>query len=117
MQRSIDVGAEAHALFGDLRLLGQGEYLEAAAIGQDRSVPTHKRVQAPRQVDELWTGPEHQVIGIRQDDLRAETFDLGRMERLDGGLRSDRHEDRGLDRPSAGLELPKTRARVKVGRA
>jgi hypothetical protein len=44
--RAVDLAREAHAAVGDLGLR-QREHLEAAAVGEDRSVPAHERVQPP----------------------------------------------------------------------
>jgi len=45
--------------------------LEATAVRQDRPIPAHKTVQTTQVTDEFTTGPEVKVVGVTQDDLRA----------------------------------------------
>ena len=61
--------------------------------------------------DHRGAGAEVQVIGIGEDDPRAELCELARRHRLDRGLRAHRHEA-GRLRPNApkaptGLESPR----------
>ena len=96
--------AKLDALFGDLTQLGKAEHLKTAAIGQDRLVPVHEFVQPTHLLHQIRTGANIQVIGIAQNDLRTDLFDLRRRHPLDRGLCADRHEDRGLNRAMAGFE-------------
>ena len=45
---TVDVRVEVYSLLLYLVEFGEGEYLEAAAVGQDRAVPVHKLVKAAR---------------------------------------------------------------------
>jgi hypothetical protein len=63
---------EGHARLGDLAPVGQREHLEAAGIGEDRAVPAGEAVQATVRLDDLQAGPQEQVEGVAEDDLRAE---------------------------------------------
>ena len=60
---------ERHASFIDLSKLVQAEYLIAAAVGQDRPIPTHEAVQSAELRDGFASGTKHQVIGIAKQDL------------------------------------------------
>ena len=61
---------EAHAICGDLVAVPEAEYLKAAAVGEDRLGPVHKGVESPHPVDELVAGPQVEMVGVAEDDLR-----------------------------------------------
>ena len=63
--------AEGDAVFGQLAQLGQRHDLKAAAIGQDRAGPAHEFVQAAEPRHPFGAGPQHQVIGVAEDDVGA----------------------------------------------
>ena len=44
--------------------LGQAEDLKAAAVGEDRPVPAHERVQAAERRDSLLARPQREVIRV-----------------------------------------------------
>ena len=95
-QPAVDVRAEDGLLLGHFDAMGEAEQLEAAAVGQDRAVPAHEAVQPAQGGDDLFAGPQREMIGVAQDHLRpggAELFDL---QPLDAGLGADRHEGRHL---------------------
>src|SRR4051812_21794887 len=51
--RSIDVALELDAFFADSSERCKGEDLEAAGVGEDRTVPAHELVQAAHLANEL----------------------------------------------------------------
>src|SRR5215208_792821 len=57
------------------------------------------------------------MIGVAEDDLRAEALEIAVGDRLHGALRSDRHERRRLDRPMGGGHDAAARAAVGMGDA
>src|SRR5437899_12061300 len=57
---------------------------------------------------------EHQVVGVAEDDFRSELFQLLSGQCLDRGERTDRHEDRRLDRTVRGDDLAAARGAVCV---
>ena len=67
--RAVDMRAEGAALRSQFPAVGQGEYLETAAVGQYRAVPSGKPVQASGHPQGLQPGPQIEMIGIAQDDL------------------------------------------------
>ena len=69
--------------------------LETAGIRQNRAVPGGKPVQAAHLPDQGGTGAQGQMVGIPQDDLCAQGFQILRMHGLHGTLRPHRHEDGG----------------------
>ena len=48
----------------------EAEDLEAAGIGQDRPVPAHEPMQPAEPGDPLVAGPQREVVGVGEDDLR-----------------------------------------------
>ena len=108
-RRAVDLALEAHAAVGDLGLR-QREHLEAAAVGEDRAVPAHERVQAAELRHELLAGPQREVIGVREHDLAAGRGDLLGRHRLHRAVRADRHERGRRERPVRRRE----RARARV---
>ena len=74
--------AERHAALVELAECGKRHDLEAAGIGQDRAVPVHEFVQPAKRGDALGTGPQHQVIGIAEQDLGAGVAHIVRRQRL-----------------------------------
>ena len=95
---------EAHTLGGDFAELREGEDLVAAAVRQDRAVPAHEFVQATEAGDEFFARAHMEVVGVAENDLRAERFEFGGRHGLHRRLRADGHEDRGLDRPAPRLK-------------
>ena len=60
-------------------------------------VPVHKPVDAAGFADDVDAGSQVEVVGVSEDDLRVQAFELGIDDALDGGLRAHGHEDRRLD--------------------
>ncbi len=58
-----------------------------------------KRCSPPKAPDQFVPGPQKKMIGIGQDDLRADLQQLLGEHPLDRPLGADRHERRRLDRP------------------
>ena len=112
--RAVDMAGEGHALFGQLAQTGQRHHLKAARIGQDRAVPVHETVQPAQTRDAFRAGPQHQVIGVAQQDVgpgRAHRF---RQHRLDRRRRSHRHEGGRADGAARGVDP--SRAGLAIGR-
>ncbi len=67
--------------------------------------PAHETVQASERGDALGAGPQHQMVGVAQQDVGAgRPHRLGR-EPLHGGLSADRHEGGRRHRPMRGRDL------------
>ena len=79
--RAVDVRLEGDALVGDLAQLGEAHHLEAAGVGEDRPVPAHEAVQAAEPGDALGARPQHQMIGVGEDDVGAGGLRAGRRRR------------------------------------
>ena len=82
------------------------EGLEAAAVGQDGPGPAHKAVQSAQPVDRGHAGAQVKVVGVAQDNLRAQAHHLVGGQRLDRGLGSHRHKHRGGHRAVGRGNLP-----------
>ena len=98
------MGLKSGAVFAHLQQFGQGEDLEAAAVGQDRAGPVHKPVQPAKRFDDLAAGPQVQVIGIAENDLGAGLEEILRRQGLDRPQGSHRHEHGGFDFTMGGLK-------------
>ena len=89
---SVDVRLELDAVFLDLAQVGQRKSLVAAAIGENRALPVHELVKAPKLANELMTGPEVEVVGVAKNDLGTQFFKIFRGDCLDSRLGSNRHK-------------------------
>ncbi len=108
------MGLEERRLFRDLADLGKRHDLEAAAVSQDRALPADELVK-PAELRHLFRPrPEHQVIGVAEDDVRACALDLIEVEALDCADSPHRHEGRGADVAMEGADG--SEARRAIGR-
>ena len=110
--RAVQVGSKIGPLLGDGTPVGQTEHLVAAAVGQDWPIPTDEPMEPPAPSDQFVTGPQQQVIRVRQHDLRAGILQFGMTKGLHGALSPDGHECRRLKDPVRGLALAKTRGTI-----
>ena len=104
----------AAPVLGDGPARAQAEDLVAAAVGEHRPRPADEAVQAAAPGDELVAGPQVEVIGVAQDDFRAEVLEVPRREGLDRPARADRHERRRLHVAVGGPQHAAPRRSVAV---
>src|SRR6266516_1554578 len=71
-RRPIYVILKMQAFVRDLPQLRERKNLISAAIGQDRAIPSHEPVKAAKMFDHIESGPDEQMIGISENDLRTE---------------------------------------------
>lgn len=95
--RSIEVVLKSHAFFGDLAKLGQGPNLESSRVGEEGFLPGRETVESAHLTNQLMAGAQPEVVGVAEDDLRAELLELERVESFHRPLGADRHEDRCFD--------------------
>ena len=114
-RRAIQVRTELDAVGGDFADFGQTENLEAAAVGQNGAGPAHKLVQAAGGAENLQAGTNGEMVGVAQQNLGAHLPQLPRVERLDTGLRADRHEDRRLDHAAGRGQPAQARPGKRIG--
>jgi hypothetical protein len=99
------VRCELYAFLTDLAELREGEYLEAAAIRQNGSVPIEKLVDAAHIADNVVTRTNVEMVGIGELDLTADLIKiLCGDTALDGRGSTDVHKDGSLDRSVNGLK-------------
>ena len=99
------------AIGRDPAQFGQRKHLKAAAIGQDRSIPTHEPVQSARLLNHIQPGPNHKVVRVAEDNLRTECTKFGRRRRL----RADSHECRRFHRAVGRCQAADTGGSLRVG--
>ena len=91
--RAVEVRPEGYAIFGEFAQVAEREDLEAAGIGEHRAGPGHEPVQSAKFADLLVPRPEIKMIGVAEDDLRAEFLENILRNGLNGSDGADRHED------------------------
>ena len=79
------MAAKGHAVGVQLASMGQAEHLIAAGVGQNRTVPAHKTVQAPEAFDSIVAGAQIEMIRIGQEDGGAQFRQVARLKCLDVG--------------------------------
>lgn len=98
MLAAVDVGAELAAFFLELADAGEREDLEAAAVGEDRTVPAVELVQAACCPDDVKTWAQVEVIGVSEDNLCHDLLlEFLEVDALHASYGSYGHEDWGLD--------------------
>ena len=117
VERAVEVAPERDAVIVDDPQVTERDDLEPARVGQDRAVPVHEPMQPAEPGDPLVPRAQVQVVGVGQDDrgARSSRRSSGRQ-RLDRGVRADRHELRGLDDAVGQRQSPGPCPRRAVGR-
>ncbi len=93
----VDMAAEFDALLRKLAEVGQAHHLVPSAIGQDRPLPVHECMQSAQLRNPFGTGPQHQVIGVAENDVGTGLAHGLGLHRLDRRSRTHRHEGRRAD--------------------
>ena len=96
--------AETHAFFFHFAQFAQAEHLEAAGIGEQRAFPAHELVQPAHLAHQLMPRSKIQVIGIAQNDLRAQVFQNVLRDGFHRPSRAHRHECRGFHGAVRGVD-------------
>src|SRR3954453_10716987 len=101
--------AEAHSFFLYFAQFAQAEYLESAGIGKQRSIPAHELVQPAEFAHQLMSRTKIKMIGVPQNDLRAEisrskVFQNVLGDRFDRACCAHRHEGRCFYRPVGAMD-------------
>jgi hypothetical protein len=112
---AVEVAAEDRALLADLALLGERVDLEAAGVGEEVALPGHEAVQAAHLPDEVGARPQHEMIGVAEDDLRPDLAQVVRRDGLDRGDGAHRHELRRVHLAVRQRELAPPGRAVGVG--
>ncbi len=110
--RSVIDGAELHSALVDPGGIAQTEDLVAPTVRQQRTVPLHETVEPSEPPHHVAAGPERQMIGVGEDDLRPDSPQPLRRDGLDCALGPHRHEARGAYEAARCLQEPGTRLSV-----
>ena len=101
------MGVEGHPLLPYPPQAGQGEHLEAAAVGEDGLVPAGEPVEPPQLPDDPVPGADVKVVGVAELHLAPQFLQVkGGDAPLDGGAGGNVHKGRGLDSAVDGGKLP-----------
>jgi hypothetical protein len=111
-KRAIEMAAELDTVLADRAQRCEREHLEATRVREDGSLPAHEAMQAAELRDKLIAGTEVQMIGVRQNHLRAHRLQIFRVERLYRAERAHGHEGGGAD--LAVRRAENSRARVSA---
>src|SRR5713101_6426677 len=95
---------EAHSVIGNLAQGGKAKHLIAAGIGEYRSVPGHEFMKSAKFADRFMARAKIQMVGISENNLRAEFFERFVAQRLHGSLCAHRHEERSIDRATGSVQ-------------
>ena len=114
VRRPVEMRSEVRPVLVDRPPRGEAEHLIPAAVGQDRLRPADEPVEPAPAGDEIVAGPQIQVIGVAQQDLGADRFEIAVRDAFHGALRPDRHERRRLDVAVGGGHDAAARAAVRV---
>ena len=87
MRGAVDMRLEGHAVLLDTAELRQRHDLIAAGVGEDGAVPAHEAVQPAKLGDALGARPQHEMIGVGEDDVGAGRAHRLRQHGLDRGRR------------------------------
>ena len=111
MGRAVEVRLEDDSTLGDLTQPAQAEDLKTAGIGEKRVGPGHEAMQSAELPDQLVAGAEEQVVGVGENDRRAEFLgEVALGESFDGGLSPDGHEHGSFDVAVSGVKYARAGA-------
>ena len=96
---------EGDSVSVDFACTCQRENLKTARVGQDRTGPLHKLMQAAHLGHQTFSGAEEQVVGVCQHQLSSQFIELGWGNSFHRCLGADRSEDRGLQNTVGGDQL------------
>ena len=113
--RAVDVATEGTSFFCNLAVFTQREYLEAARIGENRTIPSIELMQATCLLEHLKSWTKVEMIGIAKNNLCLDLLlQFAKMQALDTAHCAYRHENRSLDLAMVGGNLTGTRPTVLV---
>lgn len=113
---AIDKAAEGHALFTEDGGVTHAVRLVAAAIGEDRSVPSHQSMRSAKALDAIAAGTKEQVIRVVQNNLTAGTANLRRVRPFIAAAVAT-GMNAGVSKEPCGVVTRPRRARFAVERA
>src|SRR5208282_857250 len=114
-RRAVHMRIELDAVWFDFPDSGKAENLVTAAVGENRQFPVHEPMQPASGANDVESGPDVEVIGVAEDDLRTHFAEFARVERLDAGLRANRHEYGCFDNAVRGGQSSESRLGLRIG--
>ena len=94
MFAAVDVTAELAAFFGEFANAGEGEDLEASAVGQHRAGEAVEAMESADALQHLRAGAEIEVIGVSENDFRLQVVNkFAKVNALHAADGTDGHED------------------------
>jgi len=96
VRAAVEVRAELDAIVSNFAERAEGEDLKAAGVSEEGARPTHEFVKAAHAADCFVAGAEIEMVGVAEDDFRAEGFERVLRDGFDSALRADGHEDGGF---------------------
>ena len=97
VKAAVEMGAKRNSLVADLAQLREAVDLESAGVSEHGPGPADEAMQAAEVANGFMAGPQVEVIGVAENDLRAERLENLLRNRLDRARRSDGHEYGCLD--------------------
>ena len=79
---AVQMAAEGDAFVVNPVDFAKAKYLKSAGIRQERTTPAHKFVETAHITHEFVAGPQVEVIGVGQDQVDVEFFQIARGGRL-----------------------------------
>ena len=97
VRRTVEMRPKMRAVLVDRAAGREAEHLIPAAVGEDRPRPAHEAMEAAASGNQIVPGPKREVVGVAEQDLRAERFEIAMRDALHRALRGNRHERRRVD--------------------
>src|SRR5262249_18637291 len=94
---AIEMRLKLGAVFRDDSPAGEAVDLEPSAVGENRSMPGGESMQPAQPSNDFRARAQHQVVGVAQDDLRADSLEVIGCDCLDASRCPYGHECRRLD--------------------
>ena len=95
-QGSVEVVAKRDPRFADLPPVTEAHHLKTPGVGEPGAVPGGKAVQPSEPFHQLGAGAQQEVVGVGEENLAADGFQVANRDPLHRGLGAHRHEERGL---------------------
>src|SRR5436309_2198909 len=97
VRRTVEMRPKMRAVLVDGAAGREAEHRIPAAVGEDRPRPAHEAMEAAASGNQIVPGPKREVVGVAEQDLRAERFEIAMRDALHRALRGNRHERRRVD--------------------
>jgi len=110
----VDMRLERCPLLRDLANLRKGHHLEPTAIGKYRSIPSDEFMQATELCHLFRSWPQHQMVGIAQNDIGARLLHLIEVKPFHRADGSYRHEGGGANVTMQRMDRSQPRRAIRL---